>query len=57
MKRSLRALVPRSLLKWLTDPELEERVQARTAELAVSVDIYRRFIEESARASSSIKTG
>ncbi len=34
MKRSLRALVPRSLQKWLTGPKLEERVQARTAELA-----------------------
>jgi len=47
MKRILRALVPRSLLKWLTDPEVEARVQARTAELAASVDLYRRLSEES----------
>ncbi len=48
MKRSLRALVPRFLLRWLIEPEVDARVQARTAELAASVDLYRRLVEDSA---------
>jgi two-component system, sensor histidine kinase and response regulator len=47
MTRRLGALVPRSLLRWLTGPGLDERVQTRTAEPAASLDLYRRLIEES----------